>query len=527
MTCVRRFPLESLTTAVLLFAATAQAQTPPPRPVAPRPPGATAPPANAPAGVPTLANPGDSKALKEWAALLEGMKSGTGLTSDEVARRARSSSTEIEAKRYAITAADEGVAQARFGFWPRLTLSAGYTRLSDIEAPTLGEFGGGGSLVVTSSPPGNVTPGVDPLFAVAAPEISFEPVLNNYSLSAALNVPLSDYVLRMSDTIAAASHVKEAAVYQQAAVAASVDRDARVSYYEWIRAQAFALIAEQAREQAEGHLKDAQNGFQAGLFSKADVMQAQARLGNAQLAVERAKNATELRRVGLAVAMHDASGVAYQPGENVFAEALERERLPAAAAAYREALGARAELKSLLESERAFQKQAATERVARYPRLDAHAGALYANPNPRMFPQDERWDGTWEVGAVLSWTPTDIGGANAASGVAEARAKELAAQRRGLMDGIRVEVENALVEAAQARYAIGVSATTLAAAEESYRVRQELFRAGRATFTELQDALTEFTRARLELANAHIAARIALAQLHHAVGRDQKPLPRQ
>jgi outer membrane protein TolC len=452
------------------------------------------------------------------------MRSGDGLTSDDVARRARATSTEIEAKRHAITAAEQGVAQVRFGFWPRLTLSADYTRLSDIEAPSLGDFGGGGQLVVTTTPPEGprpIAPG-EPLFAVPTPEITFEPVLNNYTLGARLHVPLSDYVLTMSNAIAAASHAKEATVAQQEAVVAAVDRDARVIYYEWIRAQAFELIADQAREQATGHLKDAQNGFQAGLLSKADVMQAQARLGNNELSVERAKNATELRSVGLAVAMHDSSGVRYQAGENVFAEAPELSRLPAAAAAYREALGARSELRALAESEKAFQKQASTARVARYPRLDAHASALYANPNPRYFPQEERFDGTWDVGAVLSWTPTDIGGANAAGSAFEARAKELAAQRKGLMDGIRLEVESALVEAAQARYAIEVSAQTLAAAEESYRVRLELFRAGRATLGELTDAQTELTRARLELVNAHVAARIALTQLHHALGRDQK-----
>jgi outer membrane protein TolC len=290
-----------------------------------------------------------------------------------------------------------------------------------------------------------------------------------------------------------------------------------------VRAQAFELIARQAEEQALGHLTDAQNGFQAGLLSKADVMQAQARLGSNQLDVERAKNARQVRHLSLAVAMHDTSGAVYQPGENVFAEAPELSRLPPAAAAYREALGARSELRALEQSERSFLKQASVERAARYPRLDGQASAMYANPNPRIFPQEEKWDGTWDAGIVLSWTPTDIGGANAAGSVAEARAKELAAQRKGLMDGIRLEVENALVEAAQAKYAIETSGTTLAAAEESYRVRHELFRAGRGTLTELTDAQTELTRARLELANAHIAARIALTQLHHALGRDQKP----
>ncbi|HEY3500142.1 MAG TPA: TolC family protein [Polyangiaceae bacterium] len=528
--------------ALLLLTGAANAQTPAPRPATQPPaPGARPAPGAQPApGVPapppftpglaaqTAAATGikDSEALRKWAQLLETMQSGNGLTAEEVAKRARATSADIEARRHAIRAADETVSQVKYGFWPRVTLSADYTRLSDVDAPSLGSFGGGGNLVATTSDQGPITPGVDPLFAVAVPEITFEPVLNNYTFAARLAVPFSDYVLRMSDAVAAASHAKEATIAQEQAVTGAVDRDARVAYYEWIRAQAFALIAEQAAEQATGHLTDAQNGFQAGLLSKADVMQAQARLGSAELAVERAKNAREIRRVSLAVAMHDTGEAAYQPGENVFAEAPELSRLPPAAAAYREALGARSELRALLESERSFQKQASVERVNRYPRLDGHASAMYANPNPRIFPQEERFDGTWDAGVVLSWTPTDIGGANAAASVAEARAKELAAQRKGLMDGIRIEVENALVEAAQAKYAIATSGQTLAAAEESYRVRHELFRAGRGTLTELTDAQTELTRARLELANAHIAARIALAQLHHALGRDQKPARR-
>jgi outer membrane protein TolC len=514
--------------ALVLFAGAAHAQAPAPRPAAAPPAGAPTRPAPAAGNAARTAQAtglGETKALKAWAELLEVMQSGNGLTASEVARRARETSADIDARRYAVKAAEENVSQAKYGFWPRLTLAAGYTRLSSIDAPSLGDFGGGGRLVVTTAPEGPIPAG-EPLIAVTPPEISFEPVLDNYTLSAQLNVPLSDYVLRMSDAIASASHVKEAAVAQQTATMAAVDRDARVSYYEWIRAQAFELIAQQAQEQATGHLSDANNGFQAGLFSKADVMQAQARLGNADLAVERAKNARALRKVSLAVAMHDSSNTDYRPGENVFADAPELSRLPAATAAYREALTQRAELKALEATERAFTKQASVARVDRYPRLDAHAGALYANPNPRFFPQEERFDGTWEVGAVLSWTPTDIGGANAAGSAADARAKELAAQRRALMDGIRLEVESALVEAAQARYAIGTSAQTLAAAEESYRVRHELFRAGRATLTELTDAQTELTRARLELANSHIAARIALTQLSHAMGRDQKPAAR-
>jgi outer membrane protein len=62
----------------------------------------------------------------------------------------------------------------------------------------------------------------------------------------------------------------------------------------------------------------------------------------------------------------------------------------------------------------------------------------------------------------------------------------------------------------------------LAAAEESYRVRQALLAAQRATAVELVDAETELTRARITSLNARIDLRVAMAQLSHAVGNDAK-----
>ena len=60
----------------------------------------------------------------------------------------------------------------------------------------------------------------------------------------------------------------------------------------------------------------------------------------------------------------------------------------------------------------------------------------------------------------------------------------------------------------------------LASAEESYRVRRELFRAGRATSVELTDAETDLMRSRLDALNARMDARVAKVNLEHALGRD-------
>ncbi|HYJ11338.1 MAG TPA: TolC family protein, partial [Polyangiaceae bacterium] len=260
------------------------------------PPAALPPPAGAVAPKPTLAPPAATpgaagpeapvgKVTQELQAKLETMMRGNGLTADEVARKAVKSSSQISAKRRALESADASVEQAKASFYPALTLSARYTRLSDIPSPSLGD----GALVVAAAP-GPVMLG-DPLFAVP---LSFPVVLNQYVLQAQLNVPLSDYVLRTSRAVKGANRVKHASELDERATKLSVARDARVAYYQWIRAQGMSFVGAQSVEQAKGHLSDANNAFQAGLVSKADVLRAQTGVKSAELFFQRANSSVQL-----------------------------------------------------------------------------------------------------------------------------------------------------------------------------------------------------------------------------------------
>jgi outer membrane protein TolC len=164
-------------------------------------------------------------------------------------------------------------------------------------------------------------------------------------------------------------------------------------------------------------------------------------------------------------------------------------------------------------------------RAGNYPRLEATANYIYANPNPRFFPSESEWNGTWDVGVVLSWTPTGIPGNAASAAVSEARMAETAAQRGALEDSLRIEVHDAIEGVKEARFALGVTESGLRAAEESYRVRRELFRAGRSTLVELTDAEAELTRARIDAVDARVNSRIALVALNYALGRDTLAQP--
>ena len=501
--------------ALLLSAGVSVAQAPAPAaaPEAPRvtdPKPSLAPPPAAPGATGPDAPVGKvTQALQDK---LEAMMRGNGLTAREVAERAVKSSAQIVAKRRSIESADAQVDQAKASFYPALNLSARYTRLSDIAAPNLGTL----AAPAPGTPAGRIPPGTD-LFAFP---LAFPILLNSYVAQAQLTVPLSDYVLRTSRAISGANRVKNASELDERATRLSVARDAKVAYYQWIRMQGFAFVGAQSIEQAKGHLVDANNAFQAGLISKADVLRAQSGVKSAELFAERANSNVALATMRLRVLMKDPADKQYDVGENILAPVAPLPATASEAAAYREATQQRLEIKLLTENEAAIRDQAALTSATNYPRLDASASAQYSNPNPRYFPQEDKFHGTWDASIVLSWTPTAIFGAQAGTRALDARAAELAAQRQGLLDGLQLEVSQALSAERDAQFAVTVSQQALASADEGYRVRRELFRSGRATLVEVTDSETELTRARLELVNAHVDLRIAQVELSHVLGRD-------
>ncbi len=475
---------------------------------------ATAPGAKAPGARPS-ANPLDpgaalpddggpnapvSKVTESLEAKLASMKTGNGLTADEAARRALVNNVDITSKQKGIAAAEAEVESTQAQFYPKLDLSARYTRLSKFTPPTL-NFGG---MMIDGA-------------------TIFPVIPNNYALGASLSIPLSDYVLRLSSSIAAVKHTRSAAKIDENATRLSVARDARVYYYQWIRAQGAKFVAEQALQAARGHAADAKNAFDAGLVPRADVLRTLSQEKSAELTVAHWANNVAISTEQLRVAMGDKPNVDYEIGENILTDLTPFAVPLDPGAGYAEALEHRLEIKQLGESEAALREEASVERAGDYPRLEAQANALYANPNNRYVPPTAAWHGTWDAGVVLSWTPTNIFNAEAQARGVEARADEVASQRNGMKNGLRLEVNQAMNALAEANFGLEASREGLAAAEENYRVRRELYRAGKATIVDVTDAETDLTRSRLEVVNSHVDVRISRVALSHALGRDVPP----
>jgi outer membrane protein TolC len=474
-----------------------------PAPATPAPAARPVPTNLAPPPAPAGATGPDapvSKVTTSLEAKLASMQTGNGLTADQAATRALVNNVDVTAKQKSLAAADAQVDATTAQFLPKLTLIAAYTRLN--------KFHQGIATV------GGMPFDIDQLFPV---------IPNNYNLEAQLNIPISDYVLRLSNAMAGANHGKTAAKLDEQATRLSVARDARVYYYQWIRAQGASYVAEQALEAARGHATDAKNAFDAGLVSRADVLRAVSQEKSAELTVAHWKNNVSMATEQLRVAMGDGETANYDIGENILTDLPPYDVPTNQDGAYAEALEHRLEMKQLGESEAALREQASAARAGRYPRLDAHADANYANPNSRYAPPAAVWHPTWNAGVTLTWTPTDIFAANAQSNVANAQADEVAAKRGALKNGLRIETTQAINALAEANFGLEASREGLAAAEENYRVRRELYRAGKATIVEVTDAETDLTRARLDVVNSHVDVRIARVALTHALGRDVTP----
>jgi outer membrane protein TolC len=402
-------------------------------------------------------------------------------------------SNEDRSLRADVEVAESEVDRASVGYYPRATLLARYTRLSPITPPQIA--------------------------LGAGPGFSFPVILDQYLVQANVTVPLSDYFLRIRQTRDSALDSREAAAASAEAGRLRTAAQARLAYYAWARARMQQAVTEQSVEQARRHLEFARAGHDTGRTPDVDVLRSESLLASAELMNERTRNAARVAEARLRTSLHDARGGSYEIGEDLLSP-IEGAAAGDPDALYAEALRERPELRAFARTEASLDEQRAAARSAGLPRLDAFGNAYVANPSQRFFPQQAEWHATWDIGVQVAWTPNDLGGASATDRALGARRKKLDAERTAVADALRDEVDGAVIAWGEARVAADTADRGLRAAEESYRVRRELFELGRGTDVELIDAENDVLRARLEMIQARVDARVARVRLDHATGRD-------
>lgn len=445
-----------------------------------------------------------------------------GLTAAEAAKRAAETSLDVKARNFQIDAAKKNITRVIYGAAPRLTLTARYTRLSEIDVPSFG----GGSLVGTSEPPGTVLGPDSPLLALDGSVFEFPVPENNYFLNANVTVPLSDYVFATGASLNAAESLERVAELDAETAGVNAATNAKIAYYTWVQRELETVVAKQSLEQAQAQLKTIENNFKAGLVAEADVLSAKAFVASSELLVRRSQTNATLAQHRLRLMMHEPAGTQYLIGEDLLADFSESSEKRSLEQLYQEAATKRPEMRALSEQARSLQSTSDVQRADTLPVVELFGNVTYANPNPRIFPQEEEFETTWDVGIQAVWSINDWGSRRAEQDQTLAQKAEVIAQRSALYDSIRVEVQTAYASLTDAQFGVETAQRGLEAAEAAHRSRTQLLQYGRATSLELVETETSVLRARLELINAHVQLRIARVQLDHAVGRNATPRDR-
>lgn len=422
---------------------------------------------------------------------LDGLFTPGGLTADQAAVRAIKVSPSVLRSAAEIEIAIAQAETAELARIPRVAASLGYTRLSYIEP-----F----------------------LFAPGTPGIEF--LQNNMAGKAEVGVPISDYVLRFPKLIAAAKAGEEAARVGRRSSEINAAQEARISYYEWVRAHLQVLVARRQLAQVESTLGQIRALAEVQRVSRADLMRVESNQAQAEQAVAQLTQLVALREEQLRLLIDVPDGP-LTIGEDI--------RLDIAAPGAGD-LGAqldtarkqRLDFRALDTGIEAKEQLRAADKASLYPRLQAFVNAEYSNPNPRVFPQEDKFTFTWAAGAQIAWTLNDALVHNSTDRRLRGEVNTLRADRASLDRGARIQVLAAQQAVTIAQSALTTSQKGLAAAEEGYRVRRELLNAERATAVELVDAETDLTRARIAALNARVDLRVALTELAHALGDDAR-----
>ena len=411
------------------------------------------------------------------------------LSLDDVHRILAERSPALLAADRAIEAADAAAREARARRWPTVSVSAGYNRLSEVPAPS-----------VTAGPLGTIQLG--------------ETVTNTYSAQASVSYPIFTG-FRLENVEQAALQAKAAAGYDRTTTLAARLESADEAYWRLHVARSAYRTATESVALVEAFLADVRRLREAGMATYNDELEVGVRLSEARLAVIQAQHAAELAQAALAnqlsmplttqIALADSpavDGAAIEPLESLLGQAREN----------------RPELRALQARLAAAERQVDAEKGARLPSVMVSGSYLLANPNQRYFPTEQKWHDTWAVGLGVSWTAWDWGVTRRRTDRALAQADQVTETMRQVAQGVEMEVMQSRLTAVEAGRRITVAEESIRQAEEHFRILQVAFRAGSSSSTEVLDAETRLSRARMSLVQARVDQRIALARLQRAIG---------
>ncbi len=290
---------------------------------------------------------------------------------------------------------------------------------------------------------------------------------------------------------------------------------ARGAYWMLYKAQQVKLVIDENVTQVQSHLTDVTNMVNAGVMLRDEQLKAQVQLSNARFAQVDAANNVKLAMMQL----NNIIGLPLDTNLTLTTPLARRDAPLKTLDEYKSsAAGNRPDLNAArmkIESARAGY---GASKGGYLPSVSLFGDILYANPNQRYLPNQERWDNTWDVGIMVSYDLFDWGITRSQVAQADARKSQAELAYEQALDGVELEVNQSYLALLQAGERIAIANGGVEQAEESARIVKNRFHNGHATNTEVLDAEIALLQSKLNFTVATADYEIALSRMQKVAG---------
>lgn len=400
-------------------------------------------------------------------------------------------SKELKISQSKVISSDAKITQVGSQMLPRLSFTAGYTRLSDV-------------------PPFEVSV---PLFP--NPIKIQDVILDNYTMKVSLHQPLFTGFKLLS--------LKSAAENNYTATSLEYDKDINeyafkihTAFWNFYKSKQVKSLLEETLDQITRHLEDTKNFYDNNLVTKNDLLKLEVQYSNIRLKLIDAENNCNITRINF----NRILGIGLSQNSNIESD----EIVPLVDefdinTITNEAYNNRKEIQSLEYRVKSSEEMVTAANSTWFPSIYLFGDYYYNNPNQRYLPVKDEFNDSWDVGVTLSWDIWNWGYTSSQSTQAEQNLVQAQTSLSQLKDFIKIEVYRSYLNYNSSIEKVTVSRKSVEQAEENYRIMQDKYNYQLANSTDLIDAETSLLQAKTNLNNSLVDYQLAKVVLEKAIGR--------
>ena len=403
----------------------------------------------------------------------EVITAGETLTLQRAVDIALKNQPSILAGRSTVRANEATIGQAQANYYPQLTASASYSRVS----PATSSLGTG---------------------AVNK--------YDQYSNSVGVSQTIFDFG-RTPAQVRVNSLNTESSRFDLDNTLNTVVFNVKLAFYNVLQAQRNRDVANESVKQFQQHLDQAQGFYGVGTKAKIDVTKAEVDLSNAQLNLIKAENQVKLSLVTLNNAMGIADVPDYTLQDNLSYAKYGLSFEDAFSRVYTQ----RPDLQSLIKKKEAAKASVDLARKGYFPVLSGNANYAYSNND---FPLNNSWNYGVSISIPL------FSGFDTKYRVAQAQANydTISANEQSLRLDVYSQLQQAYLSLRQADESISTSEVTVRQATENVELATGRYQAGVGSPLEITDALVGLNNAKVAYTQALTDYKNAQASIEKAIG---------